>query len=139
MVSLTDNKINLKQFDILSKLKAHLSRKIKDLDLKDTLTIDFTKKFDLRPNDKTKHMNTNALNPYNHSFHIDNNTFELSKREWECWRLIALGQTAKTIGNQLDISQRTAEHYINVLKQKTALPNKADLATEFYRQFKEWL
>ena len=132
-------RIELKNIGILSKLKAHLSRKIKDLDLNYNVTLDFPKKFDLNYNDKTKHANLDVLYPYNHSIMINDKTFDLTKREWECWRLLALGQTAKTIGNKLDIKQRTAEHYINLLKQKTAINEKTLLAELFYTNFKEWI
>ena len=68
-----------------------------------------------------------------------NSFISLSQREWQCWRLIALGQTAKTIGNQLNITQRTAEFYIDSLKQKATISDKATLASLFYNHFKEWI
>jgi DNA-binding CsgD family transcriptional regulator len=51
----------------------------------------------------------------------------LSPRELECLVLLQDGYTYKMIGNELDISARTVETYIEQIKQKTNSYSKADL------------
>ncbi|MDP3371695.1 MAG: LuxR C-terminal-related transcriptional regulator [Candidatus Paracaedibacteraceae bacterium] len=139
VLSSPNNRIDLKNIDLLSKIKSHLGMKVKDLDLNYKITLDFPNKMDFSSKEKINTLNLDFLTPYNHSFNIDNKKFNLNKSEWECWRLLALGQTAKTIGSQLNITHRTAEFYINSLKQKTEISDKSTLAWKFYKHFKEWL
>lgn len=51
----------------------------------------------------------------------------LSKRELDILKLLMFGCTAKKIGQELNISFRTAEQYIEQLKDKFACDSKSDL------------
>jgi DNA-binding CsgD family transcriptional regulator len=55
-----------------------------------------------------------------------NNAY-LSKREIECLKLTIKGYTAKRIGQELTISYRTVEDYLNNIKMKTGTSSKAEL------------
>lgn len=57
------------------------------------------------------------------------NNQHLTQREIEVLRLVVLGYTAKKIGQQLNISYRTAEAYINTLKEKLNCCSKGELAS----------
>lgn len=59
---------------------------------------------------------------------LQSNTLTLlSARERECLLLLQQGYTYKMIGNELGISSRTVETYVEQMKQKTGSYNKADL------------
>ncbi|MBS0272531.1 MAG: helix-turn-helix transcriptional regulator [Proteobacteria bacterium] len=62
---------------------------------------------------------------------INNTTTYLTKRQLQCLRMLAAGKTSKEIGNQLELSQRTVESYINAIKNKTGLMYKSDLISFF--------
>lgn len=51
----------------------------------------------------------------------------LSKREQECLYYLLRGHTAKSIGNQLNISSKTVEYHIRKLKEKLFCYNKSQL------------
>jgi DNA-binding NarL/FixJ family response regulator len=53
----------------------------------------------------------------------------LTKRETEVLKYIVLGYTAKKIGQQLNISYRTVEAYIELLKLKLNCYSKGQLAS----------
>lgn len=55
------------------------------------------------------------------------NKIKLTKREAECLSLILRGKTAKEIGNLLNISGRTIEHYFSSLKEKFNCSTKSML------------
>ncbi len=63
------------------------------------------------------------------SFTIENkqNTIKLSKRQKQCLLLLARGKTATDIANILNISNRTAEHYIDDVKVKLNCATKQEL------------
>ena len=52
----------------------------------------------------------------------------LTKREIEVLRFVVLGCTAKQIGQKLQISFRTVETYIGILKSKLACVSKGDIS-----------
>lgn len=52
---------------------------------------------------------------------------KLSHREAECLKLTRMGKTAKQIGLELGISQRTVEEYLNNIKEKFNLKYKHEL------------
>lgn len=52
----------------------------------------------------------------------------LTKREIDVLRCVILGYTSKKIGQQLNISFRTAEAYIETLKLKLKCFSKGDIA-----------
>ena len=51
----------------------------------------------------------------------------LSKREFDSLSMVAQGKTAKEIANELSISPRTVETYLNKVKHKTGLVLRSDL------------
>ncbi len=51
----------------------------------------------------------------------------LTKREMEVLKYIVLGYTAKRIGQSLQISFRTVEAYIEILKTKLDCASKSDI------------
>lgn len=55
------------------------------------------------------------------------NNIVLSPREQECLRYLVHGKTAKGIANQMNLSTRTVENYINNIKLKFRVCYKADL------------
>ncbi len=58
-------------------------------------------------------------------FHIDNIYF--SKQEIKCLRLLIAGKTIKLIGQQLSLSPRTIEYYLDNIKQKLKVKTKSEL------------
>ncbi len=55
----------------------------------------------------------------------------LTRRELQCLQMLSSGKTSKEIGNQLAISRRTVEGYINSVKNKTGLTFKNELISFF--------
>ncbi|OGT35227.1 MAG: hypothetical protein A3F11_02155 [Gammaproteobacteria bacterium RIFCSPHIGHO2_12_FULL_37_14] len=51
----------------------------------------------------------------------------LSRRQLDCLSLITLGKSAKEIGRIFNISFRTVETYIEIIKSKLGVKNKAEL------------
>ncbi len=62
---------------------------------------------------------------------INNITTHLTKRELQCLKMLSVGKSSKEIGNQLGISHRTVETYINGIKSKTNLQFKNELISFF--------
>lgn len=54
-------------------------------------------------------------------------TIQLSKRQIECLSLLTMGKTAKEIANTLNISIKTVEDHIRILKIKLKCNRKSDL------------
>lgn len=57
----------------------------------------------------------------------------LTKREFEVLKYVVLGYTAKKIGKCLNISYRTVETYIEILKTKLSCVPKADIMVNMVR------
>ncbi len=74
-----------------------------------------------------------ALIPINIDPSFDNPLF--TYREIECARLIIIGKTTKEIAQDLDISPKTVEVYINNIKQKTGCLYKHDLIKSYKKFF----
>ena len=135
--------LNNQTLDIFSKFKTYFSRKLQDLDPHYQIGIDYPIGIDLSPlknqiNDTSKFID--SLAPYHNPMEINGKKVSISKREWECWRLIAIGQSVKGIANILGgISPRTVESYIQNLKQKIECYNKTSLAKLFSENFKNWM
>lgn len=55
------------------------------------------------------------------------NPVELTARELDCLRLLAKGYTQKMIGQELKLSPRTVECYLNQVKEKTGSVSRGDL------------
>ncbi len=53
----------------------------------------------------------------------------LSHREVEVLRLIAAGKTDREIGDELVISSRTVNNHVRSILNKTAVANRAEVAT----------
>ena len=72
-------------------------------------------------------------------FELENTTIYISKREFECLYLLAIGKQCKEIAQILDISPRTVECYINSLKTKTNLMTTAKIIKIFIeRNLSKW-
>lgn len=54
-------------------------------------------------------------------------TVKISKRQAECISYLLAGETTREIANRLELSCRTVEHYINLLKAKFRAHNKTNL------------
>lgn len=59
--------------------------------------------------------------------------FELSKRQWECLQHLSTGKSAKEIGNSLEISCRTVESYITIIKAKLGIKSTKELIDYFWK------
>lgn len=59
-------------------------------------------------------------------------TVSLTRREWDCMKLLAHGKTAKETAYVLNISYRTVESYIDTLKHKLHCTNKSLLADIYW-------
>lgn len=55
----------------------------------------------------------------------------LSNREFQCVKLLAHGKRVKEIARYLDISHRTVEHYLMLVREKTAC-NYHEQLVDFY-------
>lgn len=77
----------------------------------------------------------------NHLMHrIDFNQktgFYLSQREIECLQLSVRGKTAKQVANELGISRRTVEEYLDNIKIKMGVFSKAELINKAIDLFME--
>ena len=55
-------------------------------------------------------------------YHLGSNMkFYLTKREYECFKLIKTGLTMKQVGAKLELSPRTVEFYLQNIKQRLGL------------------
>lgn len=62
----------------------------------------------------------------------------LTKQETECMKLLCFGKTAKEIGQELGLSPRTVESYLERIKAKSGLLYKSDLIKAFYKNAIKW-
>lgn len=140
---LSTNILNSKVLDVCTKFKAYFERNMSVLDLQYQIGIEFSNGIDLSPISSQNVDSTDVLSSlisYRDVIKINNQEFKLSKREWECWRFMALGQSTKMTANHLGgISARTVESYIDNLKRKTGCYDKSSLATLFIKNFKDWI
>lgn len=60
-------------------------------------------------------------------FRVNNLNIALTKKQSECLYFLAKGLSTKQIGNEMDISTRTVESHIELLKKKLNCYNKAAL------------
>jgi DNA-binding CsgD family transcriptional regulator len=58
---------------------------------------------------------------------VNNKPIGLSRRERECLEYLSQGKTMKEIARFLDLSPRTVEYYLNIIKQKTGVHTKGGL------------
>ena len=58
-------------------------------------------------------------------------TISLSNREFQCVKLLAHGRRVKEIARYLEISHRTVEHYLMLVKEKTEC-NYHEQLIDFY-------
>jgi DNA-binding CsgD family transcriptional regulator len=65
--------------------------------------------------------------PESHVFNLDSSKHPLTKREFDCLKLVIRGYSAKKSGEILGISQRTIEEYIGNIKRKFGATTKAEL------------
>lgn len=59
----------------------------------------------------------------------------LSPRQYDCASLLAQGLTSKEIARSLNLSHRTVEHYIEDIKEKFNVKNRAQLMSAFLKHF----
>ena len=64
----------------------------------------------------------------------DFNPYSLSPRELQCLRLLVAGYTAKGIGEQLNISFRTVETYIENIKSKMHVDKTREILAKAYTE-----
>jgi DNA-binding CsgD family transcriptional regulator len=65
-----------------------------------------------------------------YNFKTDNK-FSLTPREYECLESMALGRSMKETANELNLSPRTVEVYINSIKLKTGFYTRSQLVSLF--------
>lgn len=61
----------------------------------------------------------------------DNKIITITKREAQCLWMLSEGKTMKEIAQNLEISQRTVESYLNTVKRKTGATFKTELIAFF--------
>lgn len=67
----------------------------------------------------------------NKPYLIDGQHFSVSTRQADCINYALQGKTIKQIARQLNLSPRTVEEHLNILKNKLACSNKVQLVTKF--------
>jgi DNA-binding CsgD family transcriptional regulator len=72
-------------------------------------------------------------------FTLRNNHFFLSKREMQCLSSLSKAKTMKEIAEELSLSPRTVETYIEKIKNKSGLHFKNDLIKMYYDNFGKWI
>ena len=60
-----------------------------------------------------------------------NDTVHISKQQQRCLFFLSEGMTMKEIGWELNISPRTVEFYLNLVKNKTGLRRRSELIGYF--------
>lgn len=60
----------------------------------------------------------------------DSSSIDLSPRQLTCLTLLVKGNTLKQIANQLNLSPRTVEHYIETIKLKLRCESRSDLISK---------
>lgn len=99
----------------------------------------------MRSNIKGISKTTKVLSKYSPTYRRQSNLISteisLSKREKECIALILLGLTSAEIGDYLDLSIRTVEHYIDNIKDKLNCSKKGQISTVIYqsKQFERFI
>ncbi|MGQ3891432.1 response regulator transcription factor [Legionella sp. CNM-4043-24] len=68
-----------------------------------------------------------SLTPKKLYLHIEDREVYLTKREYECARLVAQGKTNRMISDHLHISPPTVETHIESLKIKTSCQDRPEL------------
>tara|TARA_R110002050_G_scaffold118195_2_gene235382 strand:+ start:8990 stop:9817 length:828 start_codon:yes stop_codon:yes gene_type:complete len=63
----------------------------------------------------------------------NNGPIILTKRQKECLKKLCYGKTAKEIARDLDISARTVEDHLDIIKQKGGFCAKSELICQFYK------
>lgn len=63
------------------------------------------------------------------------NQFKFTKRQQQCITLLLKGSSTKSISSQLELSTRTVEHYIDSIKAKLLVRNKAELIIKLVHLF----
>ncbi len=66
---------------------------------------------------------------------IENNGFDLTKREIEILKYIADGKTSKLIGRVLFISKQTVDKHRKNMLKKTGYRNSMELVQYYLRKF----
>jgi DNA-binding CsgD family transcriptional regulator len=67
---------------------------------------------------------------------INNQSIPLAKREYDCIQILSQGKTYKEIAEDLSLSPRTFETYMNQIKQKTGNLSKSKLINYFMKNLK---
>ncbi|MDF1929485.1 helix-turn-helix transcriptional regulator [Legionella pneumophila] len=83
-------------------------------------------------------IHSSALNQFLKDYHFEQFGLKpvcLPKRQIECAQLLVRGKTAEEIAIILNLSKRTVEHYINILKRKLNAHNKGLLITKLLHQY----
>lgn len=62
---------------------------------------------------------------------INNNMIKLTKREYQYLQYLAIGNTAKETADILNLSARTVENYLNILKNKTGCYSRSKIVKSF--------
>lgn len=78
----------------------------------------------------------NSGNKIENAIGAEYNNVYLSKQQLICAKLLLKGMTAKEIANYLNLSPRTIESYIDVIKNKLGCHNKTELILKLSELFK---
>ena len=62
---------------------------------------------------------------------------ELSKQQQLCLFFLKNGMTYKEIASEMNLSPRTIEHYMAIIKKKTNLYSRSGLVQFFYNNYAE--
>lgn len=66
---------------------------------------------------------------------VNDQPIKITHREYECLKLLSLGNTAKSIACSLEIAPRTVETHIQSIKNKFRANRKSDLTKIFHANF----
>ena len=69
---------------------------------------------------------------------VGENTIFLSPRQWEIISLLSESKTTKEIARELELSPKTVEFYVQLIKDKTKCQFKTDLAKMFWNYEKKF-
>ncbi len=67
------------------------------------------------------------------------NTIKLSEQQYKCLYFLSHGMTYKEIAIEMNISPRTVECYINLIRRKSNIQAKSRLVSFFLKQNYPWL
>jgi DNA-binding CsgD family transcriptional regulator len=62
----------------------------------------------------------------------------LSRRENQCLNYLSFGKTAKEIGKELNISNRSVELYLKNIKNKLSCDNKFEMIATYQKSCRDW-